>query len=128
MCVNLSMWQLQDPDLVDKIERVLRRAALDANKLKLEISGATIWRWLSEDAIRPFYPRSWVFPRDPDFAQKASRVLELYEGSFSPSGSVTSKSPSHLPGSLPATISTDSSPASPNTNRPYPHPLLHDQY
>ena len=47
--------------------------------LVAEISGATIWRWLSEDAIRPFYHRSWVFPRDPDFAQKASRVLDLYE-------------------------------------------------
>ena len=45
-----------------------------------EISGATIWRWLCEDAIRPFYHRSWIFPRDPDFAQKASRVLDLYEG------------------------------------------------
>lgn len=38
MCVNLSMRQLQDPDLVDKVERALRRAALDANKLKLEIT------------------------------------------------------------------------------------------
>lgn len=37
-CVNLSMRQLQDPDLGDKIERGLRRAALDANKLKLEIT------------------------------------------------------------------------------------------
>ena len=45
-----------------------------------EISGATVWRWLAEDAIRPFYHRSWIFPRDPDFAQKASRVLDLYEG------------------------------------------------
>lgn len=48
--------------------------------LVAEISGATIWRWLREDAIRPFYHRSWIFPRDPDFAQKASRVLDLYEG------------------------------------------------
>jgi EAL domain-containing protein (putative c-di-GMP-specific phosphodiesterase class I) len=38
MCVNLSMRQLQDPDLVDKVERALRRAALDANELKLEIT------------------------------------------------------------------------------------------
>jgi hypothetical protein len=45
-----------------------------------EISGTTIWRWLSEDAIRPFYHRSWIFPRDPDFAHKASLVLDLYEG------------------------------------------------
>ena len=45
-----------------------------------EISGTTVWRWLREDAIRPFYHRSWIFPRDPDFAEKASRVLDLYEG------------------------------------------------
>ncbi len=45
-----------------------------------EISGATVWRWLSEDAIRPFYHRSWIFPRDPDFAHKAGKVLDLYEG------------------------------------------------
>ncbi len=38
MCVNLSMRQIQDPDLVDKVERALRRATLDANKLKLEIT------------------------------------------------------------------------------------------
>jgi hypothetical protein len=44
------------------------------------ISGTTVWRWLSEDAIRPFYHRSWIFPQAPDFADKASRVLDLYEG------------------------------------------------
>jgi diguanylate cyclase (GGDEF)-like protein len=38
MCVNLSMRQLQDPDLVGKIERALRRAPLEANGLKLEIT------------------------------------------------------------------------------------------
>ena len=45
-----------------------------------EISGTTVWRWLSEDAIRPWSYRSWIFPRDPKFAQKAGRVLDLYEG------------------------------------------------
>lgn len=44
------------------------------------ISGATIWRWLDRDAIRPWYHRSWIFPRDPDFAVKAGRVLDLYHG------------------------------------------------
>ena len=44
------------------------------------ISGATVWRWLSEDAIRPWQYRSWIFPRDPDFQQKAARVLDLYHG------------------------------------------------
>jgi EAL domain-containing protein (putative c-di-GMP-specific phosphodiesterase class I) len=37
-CVNFSMRQLQGPDLGDKIERALRRAALDSNKLNLEIT------------------------------------------------------------------------------------------
>ena len=44
------------------------------------ISGATVWRWLSADAIKPWRYRSWIFPRDPDFAQKAARVLDLYQG------------------------------------------------
>jgi hypothetical protein len=43
-----------------------------------EISGTTIWRWLSEDAIRPWRCRSWIFPRDPQFETKAGRVLDLY--------------------------------------------------
>lgn len=47
--------------------------------LVAEISGATLWRWLSSDALRPWQHRSWIFPRDPDFAAKAGRVLDLYE-------------------------------------------------
>jgi diguanylate cyclase len=42
MCVNLSMRQLQDPYLVDKVEGALRRAALDANELKLEITETAV--------------------------------------------------------------------------------------
>jgi hypothetical protein len=45
-----------------------------------QISGTTIWRWLDEDAIRPWQHRSWIFPRDPNFEQKAARVLDLYQG------------------------------------------------
>lgn len=44
------------------------------------ISDATVWRWLSSDAIRPWQYRSWIFPRDPDFQVKAGRVLDLYQG------------------------------------------------
>jgi hypothetical protein len=46
------------------------------------VSGATVWRWLAEDAIRPWNHRSWIFPRDPDFRAKAARVLDLYAGRF----------------------------------------------
>ncbi len=42
------------------------------------ISGTTVWRWLSEDAIKPWQYRSWIFPRDPDFQYKAGRVLDVY--------------------------------------------------
>lgn len=42
------------------------------------ISGRTVWRWLNEDAIRPWQHRCWIFPRDPNFATKAGRVLDLY--------------------------------------------------
>ena len=47
--------------------------------LVAEISGATLWRWLSTDALRPWQHRSWIFPRDPNFAAKAGPVLDLYE-------------------------------------------------
>jgi DDE superfamily endonuclease len=59
-------------------QRELRREVL-AQGLVAEISGTTIWRWLSADAIRPWRVRSWLFPRDPAFAVKAVRVLDLYE-------------------------------------------------
>lgn len=45
-----------------------------------EASASTIGRWLSEDAIRPWQHRSWIFPRDPDFLETAGPALDLYEG------------------------------------------------
>jgi transposase len=42
------------------------------------ISPATIRRWLSEDALKPWQYQSWIFITDPDFAAKAQRVLDLY--------------------------------------------------
>ncbi|HEX5996774.1 MAG TPA: IS630 family transposase [Jiangellales bacterium] len=43
-----------------------------------DISASTVTRWLAADAIKPWRHRSWIFPRDPDFAAKASVVLDLY--------------------------------------------------
>ena len=45
-----------------------------------DASAATIGRWLADDAIRPWQHRSWIFPRDPNFLQKAGPVLDLYAG------------------------------------------------
>jgi transposase len=46
------------------------------------LSASTVRRWLAADAIKPWQHRSWIFPRDPDFAVKANRVLDLYARSF----------------------------------------------
>jgi hypothetical protein len=59
----------------DEIARQAEKQGLVAS-----ISGKTVWRWLSKDAIRPWCYRSWIWPRDPDFEQKAARVLDLYQG------------------------------------------------
>ena len=52
--------------------------------LVAEISGTTLWRWLSSDALRPWQHRSWIFPRDPNFADKARPILDLYERVWEP--------------------------------------------
>lgn len=57
----------------------LKREAI-ARGIVASIGETTIWRWLSEDAIKPWNHRSWVFPRDPEFGDKAGRILDLYEG------------------------------------------------
>ncbi|HEY5276372.1 MAG TPA: IS630 family transposase [Coriobacteriia bacterium] len=71
--LGLPLARLHVPDIRAE---VLRRG------LVAEISDATIWRWLSDDAIAPWRHRSWIFPRDPDFEVKAGRVLDLYAGRF----------------------------------------------
>ena len=55
------------------LAREVARAGLVAS-----VSGTTVWRWLSEDAIRPWQHRAWIFPRDPALATKAGRILDLY--------------------------------------------------
>lgn len=47
--------------------------------LVASLSDSTLWRWLHQDAIRPWQHRCWIFPRDPDFAAKAGRILDLYQ-------------------------------------------------
>jgi len=66
--VPLSRWSVAD----------LTRQASQSG-LVATISDSTVWRWLHEDAIRPWRYRPWIFPRDPDFALKAGRILDLYE-------------------------------------------------
>src|SRR4051794_30517771 len=48
----------------------------------VSVSASSVRRWLAADAIKPWQHRSWIFPRDPDFAVKAGRVLDLYARTF----------------------------------------------
>jgi hypothetical protein len=65
--VPLSRWSTKD------IVNYVRQSGLVAS-----ISGSTVWRWLHEDAIKPWQHRCWIFPRDPNFATKAGKILDLY--------------------------------------------------
>ena len=67
--LGLPLSRLSVPDI---------RSEAIARGIVAEISEATVWRSLSEDPIRPWTFRSWIFPRDPDFGAKAGRVLDLY--------------------------------------------------
>jgi transposase len=69
--VPLGRWSLAE----------LRTEVL-ATGLVDDVSTTTLWRWLAEDPIKPWQHRSWIFPRDPDFAAKAAVVLDLYDRSF----------------------------------------------
>lgn len=66
--VPISRWSAGD------IARYARQCGIVAT-----ISKSTVWRWLDEDAIRPWQHRSWIFPRDPLFPVKAGRILDLYQ-------------------------------------------------
>jgi hypothetical protein len=63
----LSRWSC--PDLAGEVV---------ARGIAPAISASTIRRILATDALKPWQYQSWIFIRDPDFAVKASRVLDLY--------------------------------------------------
>jgi hypothetical protein len=64
----LSRWS------VAEVAAEARRSGIVAT-----ISDSTVWRWLNEDAIRPWQHRCWIFPRSPNFAVRAGNILDLYE-------------------------------------------------
>ena len=66
---GLPLSRLSTADIV----REAQRCGLVAT-----LSDKTVWRWLHDDAIRPWQHRTWIFPRDPEFAAKAGRILDLY--------------------------------------------------
>jgi transposase len=66
--VPLSKWSC--PELAREL----------AARCQVAVSASTIGRWLASDALKPWQHRSWISVRDPGFAVKAARVLDLYAG------------------------------------------------
>ena len=46
------------------------------------MSVSSLLRILAENPVKPWQYQSWIFPRDPDFAAKASVILDLYQGFY----------------------------------------------
>lgn len=65
--VPLSRWSC--PELAEQV--VIRGIAP-------VISASTVRRILAAEVLKPWQYASWLFIRDPDFAAKATRVLDLY--------------------------------------------------
>ena len=69
--VPLSRWT--GPEL---LAEVTRAGAAD------ELSASSVLRILAEHPVKPWQYRSWISPRDPDFAAKAAVILDLYQGFY----------------------------------------------
>ena len=73
-------------ELVAETEQPLSRQSLAdvtaraSRALSQPISRSTVWRILDTDAIKPWRYKYWIFPRNPQFAEKASPILDLDAG------------------------------------------------
>jgi transposase len=67
--VPLSRWT--GPELLAEITRA---------GLAGQISASSVLRILAEHPVKPWQYQSWISPRDPDFAARASVILDLYQG------------------------------------------------
>jgi transposase len=47
-----------------------------------QISSSSVLRILAEHPSKPWQYQSWIYPRDPDFAAKATVILDLYQGYY----------------------------------------------
>jgi transposase len=57
-------------------------AELAAQGLTGPISPSSVLRILAEHPLKPWRYQSWIFPRDPGFAAKATVILDLYQGYY----------------------------------------------
>ena len=69
--VPLSRWT--GPELLAEITRAGTAS---------QISVSSVLRILAEHPVKPWQYQSWISPRDPDFAAKATVILDLYQGFY----------------------------------------------
>ena len=69
--VPLSRWT--GPELL---------AEITTAGLARQISASSVLRILAEHPVKPWQYQSWISPRDPDFAARASVILDLYQGCY----------------------------------------------
>jgi hypothetical protein len=73
-------------EVVFETERPLSRQSLAdltaraQTALEKPISRSTVWRMLHAVALKPWRYEYWIFPRDPQFVEKAEVILDLYAG------------------------------------------------
>ena len=69
--VPLSRWT--GPELVTE---------LASRGLAGPVSASSVLRILAEHPLKPWQYRSWIYPRDPDFAARAKVIVDLYQGYY----------------------------------------------
>jgi len=69
--VPLSRWT--GPELLAEITRA---------GTAQDLSVSSVLRILAEHPVKPWQYQSWICPRDPDFAARASVILDLYQGFY----------------------------------------------
>jgi transposase len=69
--VPLSRWT--GPELAAEVAKA---------GLASPISPSSVLRILAEHPIKPWQYQSWIYPRDPHFAAKATVILDLYQGYY----------------------------------------------
>src|SRR5580700_2108236 len=70
--VPLSRWT--GPELLAEITR--------AGAAQEKLPASSVLRILAEHPVKPWQYQSWISVRDPDFAARASVILDLYQGFY----------------------------------------------
>jgi len=79
--IHAMAWEVisetEEPLSRQSLGDLVRRSQTTLGKT---IRRSTVWRMLHEAVIKPWQYESWLYPKDPRFAEKAGPILDLYAG------------------------------------------------